>query len=532
MSFELERAFGRILGLDYSQVNPGALAERRGRRHAGLAGDAAPQRRLRAERRRVHSRPRRPALRRHRRPQPHLPHHGRQSRQLSRQAAHRGQHHLHPGHGQPSAPATACRASTSWRARSTPTAIRSTSTRSASSPARSFSGNHGNPVTGWDDANGNPLTMWGSNDPALQGFFDLSGIPLPPGVTTANYQVTFEAIDPLYILDRLRRPLHRGPGRALRHAATPISVPNLVGGQRANPHRHRRRLRRGRLQRRHRRRGPAAPHARQRPVVRPAEPGGPDRLVHLPGARQSHLHRRHPGPRRNRRAHQLQGHALHRRLGRIRSRGRHGRRRRARPQRPGHRRNLAAGQLRTATTSCASASPTCAATAAPTTPTTAGCSTPTPSRPRACPPPAAPSSFTAWAFAWPTPSWSAASPRWSPASRPTRSPPSRRRAGRPGVTGSVDVEVDDQPVFYAAAIIPGGVSYDSGTGDALTLVTAPSNTVPIGVAASLHRHRAGRRISPPPAASPSSTPSPAARPRSPAGWPSARSRPPATAAPP
>ncbi len=50
----------------------------------------------------------------------------------------------------------------------------------------------------------------------------------------------------------------------------------------------------------------------------------------------------------------------------------------------------------------------------------------------------------------------------------------------PGVTGSVDVEVDDQPVFYAAAIIPGGISYDSGTGDALTLVTAPTGTVPIG----------------------------------------------------
>jgi hypothetical protein len=50
-----------------------------------------------------------------------------------------------------------------------------------------------------------------------------------------------------------------------------------------------------------------------------------------------------------------------------------------------------------------------------------------------------------------------------------------------GVTGSVDVEVDDLPIFYAAAIISGGVSYDSGTGDALTLVTAPTNTVPIGV---------------------------------------------------
>jgi hypothetical protein len=63
-----------------------------------------------------------------------------------------------------------------------------------------FSGNHGNPITGWTDANGNLLTMWGSNDTAMQGYFDLSGIPLPPGVTTANYEVTFEAINPLYIL--------------------------------------------------------------------------------------------------------------------------------------------------------------------------------------------------------------------------------------------------------------------------------------------------------------------------------------------
>jgi hypothetical protein len=50
-----------------------------------------------------------------------------------------------------------------------------------------------------------------------------------------------------------------------------------------------------------------------------------------------------------------------------------------------------------------------------------------------------------------------------------------------GTTGSVDVEVDDLPTLYAAAIIPGGISYDSGTGDALTLLTAPSNTVPIGL---------------------------------------------------
>ena len=32
-----------------------------------------------------------------------------------------------------------------------------------------FNGNHGNPVTGWDDANGNPLTKWGSNNAVAAG---------------------------------------------------------------------------------------------------------------------------------------------------------------------------------------------------------------------------------------------------------------------------------------------------------------------------------------------------------------------------
>jgi hypothetical protein len=50
-----------------------------------------------------------------------------------------------------------------------------------------------------------------------------------------------------------------------------------------------------------------------------------------------------------------------------------------------------------------------------------------------------------------------------------------------GVTGSVDVEVDDLPTYYAATIVSGGVSYNSGTGDGLTILTAPMNTVPIAV---------------------------------------------------
>jgi hypothetical protein len=62
-----------------------------------------------------------------------------------------------------------------------------------------FAGNHGNPVTGWTDSQGNRLDRFGSNQVSLEGYFDLSGIPLPPGVTSANYQVSFEAVNPLYI---------------------------------------------------------------------------------------------------------------------------------------------------------------------------------------------------------------------------------------------------------------------------------------------------------------------------------------------
>ena len=92
-----------------------------------------------------------------------------------------------------------------------------------------FNGNHGNPVTGWDDANGNLLTNWGSNDPSLEGFFDLSGIPLPPGVTTTNYQVTFETIDPLYILENSVGPYNQGQV-APSGTLNAISLANLSAG--------------------------------------------------------------------------------------------------------------------------------------------------------------------------------------------------------------------------------------------------------------------------------------------------------------
>jgi hypothetical protein len=92
-----------------------------------------------------------------------------------------------------------------------------------------FSGNHGNLISGLNDLDGNPLAMWGSNDPALQGFFDLRGIPLPPGVTSANYQVTLEPIDPVYALTSSVGPYDLG--QVTPSGAMPVlSVPGLSAG--------------------------------------------------------------------------------------------------------------------------------------------------------------------------------------------------------------------------------------------------------------------------------------------------------------
>ncbi len=92
-----------------------------------------------------------------------------------------------------------------------------------------FNGNRGNPIIGFDDANGNPLARWGSDDASMQGFFDLSGMPLPPGVVSADYEVTFEAINPLYILADSVGPYLDGqvaPSGTLQS----ISVPSLAAG--------------------------------------------------------------------------------------------------------------------------------------------------------------------------------------------------------------------------------------------------------------------------------------------------------------
>ncbi len=61
-----------------------------------------------------------------------------------------------------------------------------------------FAGNAGNPITGLNNPLGNPYNEFGSSDPRLEGFFDLGGLPIPNGASTAQYQVSVEALDPLW----------------------------------------------------------------------------------------------------------------------------------------------------------------------------------------------------------------------------------------------------------------------------------------------------------------------------------------------
>ncbi len=61
-----------------------------------------------------------------------------------------------------------------------------------------FSGNAGNPITGLTDPLGNPYSEFGSTDPTVEGFFDLGALPIPNGASTAQYQISVQALDPVW----------------------------------------------------------------------------------------------------------------------------------------------------------------------------------------------------------------------------------------------------------------------------------------------------------------------------------------------
>jgi hypothetical protein len=59
-----------------------------------------------------------------------------------------------------------------------------------------FCGNAGNIIDGYLDGSGLRYDRWGSNDPSLEGYFDLGQLPIPTGQTIAEYQLSVEALDP------------------------------------------------------------------------------------------------------------------------------------------------------------------------------------------------------------------------------------------------------------------------------------------------------------------------------------------------
>jgi hypothetical protein len=61
-----------------------------------------------------------------------------------------------------------------------------------------FAGNAGNPITGLTDALGDAYSEFGSTDQTLEGFFDLGGLPIPNGASTAQYQLSVEALHPFW----------------------------------------------------------------------------------------------------------------------------------------------------------------------------------------------------------------------------------------------------------------------------------------------------------------------------------------------
>jgi len=55
-----------------------------------------------------------------------------------------------------------------------------------------FSGNAGNVITGYTDSSGLNFDRFGSDDTALEGFYDLAGLQIPSGATNAQYQLTVD----------------------------------------------------------------------------------------------------------------------------------------------------------------------------------------------------------------------------------------------------------------------------------------------------------------------------------------------------
>jgi hypothetical protein len=341
-----------------------------------------------------------------------------------------------------------------------------------------YNGNHGNPVTGWTDTNGKRLDRWGSNDASLQGFFDLRGIPLPPGMTTANYQISFETIDPLYILADSVGPYIDGqptpsgtlqtisiPGMSagMSQTLTVNVIDSAVGGYqdaigtqalpRILPPSG---MWYGRLSQVSQSDWFSLPVRGNRTftVVTQAldETGAPTGSKAMPALGVWDAFDPVGAPTVGAGA-GMNGLATGESWLRVTSSGDDMVRIGIADQRGDGRPDYAYnGWVLYADTV----------------------------QPQRLPASGGPIVIHGMGFRLADTVLVGGRPALVTSISPTEIT-AIAPAAASGVTGSVDVEVDDLPIFYAAAVIIGGVSYDSGTGDALTLLTAPANSVPVGV---------------------------------------------------
>ncbi len=93
----------------------------------------------------------------------------------------------------------------------------------------SFHGNAGNTITGLTDADGNVLARFGSGDTTLEGYFDLSGVPIPPGEASDTWQLSFEPINALYTASESVGPYTTGQV-APSGTLPAIALPGLTAG--------------------------------------------------------------------------------------------------------------------------------------------------------------------------------------------------------------------------------------------------------------------------------------------------------------